>query len=327
VVRLVFLGLVLTAFAAASLAGEPGASPVATDASAELGDREGAPPDTLRVMSFNVRYGTAADGANAWEARRDLVASTIESFDPDVLGLQECLGFQAEHIADAMPGHGVVGVGRDDGADAGEMCAILYREDRFELLDAGHFWLSLTPDVVASVSWDSALTRMATWVRLRVLSAPARDLFVLNTHFDHVGVQARLQSARLVRERVAALAGASHVVVLGDFNAPADAQIEGPYAVLTGADGSAERPTARSPLVDTFRAAHPDAVGDEGTFHGFRGVSTGARIDWILASRTLAVVGAAIDRTNADGRYPSDHYPVTAVLRSRERAPRRSDED
>ncbi len=125
-----------------------------------------AAPD-LRVMSFNLRYATAPDGANAWEHRHDLLVDVIKAFGPDVLGTQECLLEQATFLQSALDGYAWVGVGRDDGDKAGEMCAVFYRSDRLEPVAQGHFWLSDTPDVVGSRGWDAALPRIATWVKLR----------------------------------------------------------------------------------------------------------------------------------------------------------------
>jgi endonuclease/exonuclease/phosphatase family metal-dependent hydrolase len=285
------------AFASSCCAG--GSSGGATDAKDGTGV-------TTRVMSFNVRYGTAQDGDNAWERRRDLVVDTVRAFEPDLIGVQESLGFQSEYLHEHLPGFGFVGVGRDDGTDAGEMCAIFYSRSAFDLLDSGHFWLSETPEVPGSVSWDSALTRMASWVRLRGRDVPV-DLLFVNTHFDHAGETARMRSAELVLEQARELAGGIPIIVAGDFNAPAAASAEGPYTVLTGSSESA--------LVDTYSAAGGEDRGDDGTFNAFEGRTGGARIDWILVSREVEVLGAGIDRSEREGRYPSDHFPVTAVVR------------
>jgi len=188
----------------------------------------GAPPDRaapgeLRVMTFNIRYGTAPDGENAWEKRRELLVETIRAFQPDVLGTQECLAGQAEFLRGALPGYGCVGVGRDDGKLAGEMCAVFYREDRLQLAAEGHFWLSETPEIAGSRGWDAALPRIVSWARLRDRADTLRTLVCFDTHFDHVGEAARLASAKLLRARAQAVADGAPAIVLGDFNAPADA--------------------------------------------------------------------------------------------------------
>lgn len=267
-----------------------------------------AAPD-LRVMSFNLRYAGAPDGDNAWYRRRDLLVGVVHAFAPDVLGTQECLVEQAAFLELALPGYAWVGVGRDDGRQAGEMCAVFYRTDRLELLAQGHFWLSETPDVVGSRGWDAALPRIATWVRLRERADTTQVFVFADTHFDHVGVEARREAGRLVRARLAGIAGTAPVVLVGDFNAPAIADTAGPYAALIDT-AAADRFVLR----DAYRVLHAAAPG-EGTFHGFSGGRDGDRIDWILATPDWTPVAADIDHTARDGRLPSDHFPMTAVLR------------
>src|SRR5437660_4595583 len=126
---------------------------------------EPAPP--VRVMTFNIRYGTAADGENHWDKRKEFLVQTIKAFDPDLLGTQETLGFQRDYLAQNLSGFGVVGVGRDDGKEQGEMMALYYRQARFEKTAEGHFWLSETPETAGSKSWDSSLPRMLRWVKLQ----------------------------------------------------------------------------------------------------------------------------------------------------------------
>ena len=263
----------------------------------------------VRVMSFNVRYGSAWDGDNRWDKRKDLLVETIQAFDPDLLGTQETLAFQRDYIAAALPGHEAWGVGRKDGAAKGEMCALFFRRDRFAKLDGGHFWLSESPETAGSESWDSSLPRMVSWVKLLDLRAPdAPPVLFFNTHFDNRGARARTASAHLLRARAAAAAGAGcHIIATGDFNA-----VEGsePYLALFGADNGRD-----SLLADAHRLAHPKPIEDEGTANGFQpGSTSGPRIDWIAVSRNWRVVEVRIDRTARDGRTPSDHFPVTAVL-------------
>jgi len=263
----------------------------------------------VRVMSFNIRYATAPDGENAWEKRKEFLAETIATFDPDLLGTQETLASQRDFLAAKMAGHAAFAAGRDDGKDAGEMAALFYRKERYEKLDGGHFWLSETPDKPGSKGWDAALPRVATWVRLKDRLAPSLPpVLFLNTHFDHRGVKARAEAARLIRIKVNELGKDSRVIVTGDFNAGED---NDPYrALFAEVDGKP------SPLLDTFRVAHPTRGKVEGTFSGFKaGSVAGGRIDWIACSRDWDVRLAGIDRTAKDGRTPSDHFPVTAVLR------------
>ena len=263
--------------------------------------------EPIRVMSVNVRYGTAPDGANAWPNRRDLLMRTIRAFDPDLLGAQEALAFQCDELRGELSGHAFIGVGRDDGKLKGEFSPIFYRADRFERIDSGQFWLSETPDVAGSKSWDSAFPRLATWMRLRDRRSGGRELLYVNTHWDHAGPHARLHAARLIRDRITPLVGpGAAVVITGDLNCTEDDE---PYAVLLGRGDDALT------LADAYRAAHPERQTDEATFHGFHGTVAGCRIDFIFHSPQFRTCEAAIVRLREGEVFPSDHYPVTAVLR------------
>ncbi|OAI57497.1 endonuclease [Planctomyces sp. SCGC AG-212-M04] len=266
--------------------------------------------DPIRVMSFNIRYGSAKDGPNHWDLRKDFLLDTIKAFKPDLLGTQETVGFQRDYLAEKLPEYTTIGVGRDDGAEKGEMMAIYIRKERFDVLSSGHFWLSETPDVVGSKSWDSSLPRMVTWADLKDKQAPdGPQIKWFNTHFDHMGVEARKLAGRLLRERVEEQKEKA-VIVTGDFNS-----VEGSdaYKNLFGADDGRQ-----SPIIDTFRALPKDKqrFDDVATFSNFKGggARKGGRIDWIGVSSHFKVISAEIDYTERDGRTPSDHFPVTAVL-------------
>ena len=166
----------------------------------------------LTVMTFNVRYGSANDGGNAWPHRKETLVAAIREYAPDLLGLQECLDFQAAYIVAQLPEYGWFGLGRrTDGT--GEMTPILYRKARFFPVNTGHFWLSETPDLPGSKSWKSSLPRIATWGRLY---DPAAEQFIhfINTHFDHRSASARLESAKLIAQRAASFGGVVVVVRL-----------------------------------------------------------------------------------------------------------------
>ena len=261
----------------------------------------------VRVMSFNVRYGTAKDGANHWDKRKAFLADTIRAFDPDLLGTQETLAFQRDFITANVPGLAAWGAGRDDGAEQGEMTVLFYRTNRFAMLEGGHFWLSEKPDVPGSVSWDSSLTRMASWVKLRDLREPdGPPVLFMNTHFDHKGAEARLQAAMLIRTQLVVRGAGCRLVLTGDFNTGEGSE---PYRALFEAGG---------PVVDAFRVAHPERSENEGSFNGFDPAATkDARIDWIGVSTNWSVRAVQIDRTTRDGRTPSDHFPVEALLAPR----------
>ena len=232
-------------------------------------------------MTFNIRYNTPNDSADAWPHRKDMAAGMIRLHDADVVGLQEALKGQIDDLQDRLPGFAWIGVGRADGEEAGEFSPIFYREDRLELVDHDTFWLSETPSEPGSKSWDAAIERIATWGIFRD-RASGEEIFVLNTHFDHIGEQARLESARLIVERLDELAGGRPVVVMGDFNATDDSP---PYDALTSGT-----------LKDAMHVSEHPHHGPTSTWTGFR------------------VIQHAILSDQWDARFPSDHLPVLAEL-------------
>lgn len=269
------------------------------------------PSQSLKVMSFNIRYGAADDGDNSWKYRDHLVIETIVTFDPDLLGTQEVLEFQAEFLKSNLKGYGFHGVGRDDGMTRGEYSPVMYKKDRFDLVDSGFFWLSEEPDKPGSQSWDAALPRMVSWVLLADKQNENREFVFANTHWDHRGAKARLESARLMRQisEEEVLNQSVPLIICGDFNTTEERD---PYKALVLGEGY-----SGIPLIDTYRVIHPVKKDDEATFGGWNGKRQGRRIDWILHSSDFKTLNAAINYTRDDGRYPSDHYPVEAVLRFR----------
>jgi endonuclease/exonuclease/phosphatase family metal-dependent hydrolase len=252
----------------------------------------------LHVMTFNIRYGTADDGPDAWPLRRDRLFQVIAAERPDLLGLQEALRFQLDELRQRFPEFGEVGVGRDDGKTAGEYAAILYRTDRLALDSSGTFWLSDTPEVPGSASWGNHITRICSWALLTDRRTGAK-LAAFNLHLDHESQPSREQGAALVMRRMPALAGDRPTILTGDFNA--------------GEDNPAVAIVLTAGMRDTFRALHPDARW-VGTFNGFTGDSTGPKIDYVFASPQWEILDAAIGRSRPGERDASDHFPVTAVL-------------
>lgn len=272
-------------------------------------------------MSFNIRYGTANDGANHWDKRKEFLLDTIRAYDPDLLGTQETLGFQKDFLAENLSGYASLGVGREDGKQQGEMTALFYKTDRFEKMAEGHFWLSETPELAGSKSWDSSLPRMVSYVSLKDKRHPNSPAFLfLNTHFDHRGVQARLESAKLIAAKANEIANGQPAILTGDFNTAEGSE---PYRVLfdrvlfatVASEAETSSPASKSTWLDTYRMAHPEKSRNEGTFSNFKVDSQqGPRIDWIGCTQNWKVINASIDRTARDGSTPSDHFPITAEL-------------
>ncbi len=277
----------------------------------------------IRVMSFNIRFGTAKDGDNAWEHRRSMVFDVIRDSGGDIVGLQEALQFQVDEIRAALPGFEAIGVGRDDGAKAGEQCTILFRGDRFELHTHGTFWLSDTPDAPGSKSWGNTLPRICTWARLTERGT-GKSFYVFNTHFDHQSQPSRERAAEFIASRMASRERpADPVILMGDFNV-GEANPVWRYFVgereRAVTDAAAPAGAASPELRDTFRVLHAGEA-TVGTFNGFSGKSDGDKIDAVFIADGRGeggsgwdVLEAAIVRTNREGRYPSDHFPVTATL-------------
>jgi len=259
----------------------------------------------LSVMSFNIRYGTANDGENRWGNRRELVCDLIRKYDCDVVGLQEALRFQIDAIREAIPQYAEIGVGRDDGKTKGEYSAILYRTDRLSVAAADTFWLSDTPEVIASKSWGNNITRICTWARF-VQMGTGQAFYHFNTHLDHQSQPAREQGAMLIDRRIAKRAYPDPVVLTGDFNADES----NPAILYVKGDPKAEAKCAL-PLVDAFRVRHPEAR-EVGTFNGFKGERSGGKIDYVFALPGTKVLEAKIIFDMSGGRCPSDHFPVMA---------------
>jgi endonuclease/exonuclease/phosphatase family metal-dependent hydrolase len=277
-------------------------------------DRAGADGLELRVMSFNIRCGTARDGENHWKNRRQMVFDVLRNHPSDVVGLQEALRFQIDEICKDLPAYGEIGVAREDGKTQGEYSAILYRPDRFGVGESGTFWFSDTPEVPGSITWGNACTRICTWARL-IDKKSGRAFYIFNLHLDHVSQPSREKSAVLLAQRIHNRKHTDPFVVTGDFNAGESNRV---IAYLKGktVPGGQDKHKSKNPvpMVDTFRVLHPN-VKDVRTSHSFRGGRQGNKIDYVFAPPAVKVLGAQILHDNVDGRYPSDHYPVTARLR------------
>lgn len=254
----------------------------------------------LVVATYNLRY--AGDPSpNSWPERRPAVKELLDRYRPDVIGTQEGLYHQLKDVATDQPDYDWIGLGRDGGS-RGEFMAIFFRRERLEALEYDHFWLSDTPEVIASSSWGNAVRRMVTWVRFRD-RATGREFYFWNTHLDHEVQEAREKGAQLVRQRISALPAGLPVILVGDFNAVAGANRA--YDVLARESG----------LDDTWSAARERRNEDANSFTGFGPLQhQGQRIDWILARGVVGVRATEVATFRPGGQWPSDHLPVIAWL-------------
>jgi endonuclease/exonuclease/phosphatase family metal-dependent hydrolase len=277
--------------------GATGAGPAGDTPAAQTAARDRRP--VLRLMTYNIRFDNPADGDDAWPHRKERLIAQIRFHQPDVLGVQEAMPHQVEDLASRLPGYRWLGQGRG-GGNKGELSAIFYRAARLELLEGDTFWLSETPDIPGSKGWDADLPRIVTWARLRDRETDRR-FFFFNTHFDHKGARARLESARLLTARIAEMAKRVPVVVTGDFNLEPSAE---PFAILAGA------------LRHARQSAEAGHHGPTGTFSGFRVTDSPLpEIDYIFVSGGVKVLThGTLAEANA-GRYPSDHLPILATVR------------
>lgn len=252
----------------------------------------------LKVMTFNIRYGNAEDGENSWQARKSLVFEVIRKNNPDLLGLQEALDFQINEILDELPGYSYLGVGRDNGKSNGEHSVILYVKERFIVDTTETFWFSDTPDVAGSITWGGSLPRICSWGLLydKFCNTP---LYVYNVHLDHQSQESREKSSEMLIHKIESGQKNIPIVLTGDFNC--------------SEDNSAIQKILASGLIDSYRIINTKR-DTEGTFNGFKGNKTGDKIDYIFISNNFNVIESKIDYTTSDGKYPSDHFPVTAIL-------------
>ncbi|MEX0929096.1 MAG: endonuclease/exonuclease/phosphatase family protein [Balneolales bacterium] len=254
------------------------------------------------IMSYNIRYNTSGDGINAWPHRKDNVAEMIGiKYQAGIAGLQEALKGQIDDLQDLLPEYAWVGAGRDDGEESGEFSPIFYRPDRYNLLEHDTFWLSETPEVPGSMSWDTAITRVVTWAKFQVKDTD-KEFYFFNTHFDHRGQQARLESARLLADRVSEIPDNIPVIITGDFNTRETTDV---YAVMVDLPN----------LYDARYVSETDHEGPTSTSNNWvelRGPES--RIDYIFVREGIRVLNHRFPDDRYDGRFPSDHLPVVAEI-------------
>lgn len=256
----------------------------------------------IRAMTFNIRYNEPRDGVNAWPNRKSKVADVITKYRADLIGVQEAQFDQLKDLELLLPELAWVGVGRTDGKIGGEFSAILYKRSRFTLLDTNTFWLSEAPETPGSKGWDADYPRIVSWARFRD-RVTKKTFYHFNTHFDHRGEKARVESSRLLLGRVRSIAGRSPFVVTGDFNARESTDV---YKILVS--GSPAK------LVDTRYSSRSDHTGPASTFNEFKELVPEMKIDYIFVSEKTRVARHVAIDDRPGGLWPSDHLPVLAEI-------------
>lgn len=254
----------------------------------------------IKVMSYNIRLDVASDGDNRWDLRKDKVAGLMNYYEPDFIGAQEVLHHQLTYLLQQLNGYSHIGVARDDGKEKGEYSGIFYKKEKFQLLEQATFWLSPTPDSI-SKGWDAALNRVCTYGLFKHKKS-GQAFWVFNTHFDHIGKQARLESAKLIIEKIKELNTKHYpAILMGDFNS----RPEDPPIGHINTD------------MQNTRTISKLVHGPADTWNAFKfHEKPDGCIDYIFVSgdEKIAVSKFITITDSYDLKYPSDHLPVMATI-------------
>ena len=250
----------------------------------------------LALMTYNIKLDYPKEGDNSWDRRKDWMIDQINFYEPDIFGVQEAMPNQMKYMDSTMTKYSYVGVGRDDGKDEGEYSAIFYNKNTFKIISSSTFWLSQTPDQV-SIGWDAACNRVCTYALFEDVKNNAQ-FWVFNTHFDHVGEKARMNSSKLILEQINTINSQNRpVILMGDFNLESETE---------------NIQIIKKSLYDSRDISKREPFGPYGTFNGFEfETPVTRRIDYIFVSKTnIEVNKYAVLSDNKDLKYPSDHLPV-----------------
>lgn len=262
-------------------------------------------PKTAKVRwgTFNIRLQNRTDSIAGvgWNVRKDRVADYIKDNQLDIVGMQEVLHGQLEDLRIRLPEYDYVGVGRTDGKTQGEYSPVFFLRDKFKVLKKGNFWLSETPDVPGSKGWDAALERIASYVKLKDITT-GKIFMAVNTHFDHVGVVARRESAKLIMQKIQEIVGKRPAVVTGDFN-------------VTEEDEAYTTMTTNEFLMNDAYHLTPNHTGANYTYHNFCHIppEKAEKIDFIFVTPSINVTHSHIEEPNRKALL-SDHNPHWADL-------------
>jgi endonuclease/exonuclease/phosphatase family metal-dependent hydrolase len=250
----------------------------------------------IRIATYNLRYANVGDTGNLWSTRVPVVANLIDFHDFDIFGTQEALRHQLDTLSALLPAYTWYGLGRDDGEAKGEHSAIYYKKDKYKLLSKGSFWLSETPEKPGP-GWDARLNRICSWVQLAQVKG-GKKFFVFNVHFDHQGVKARVESGKLMVQKIQAIAGSNPAILTGDFNGDHNSEW---YKTLA----------TNEVLKDTYMQVKKPYINN-GSFNSFKTPASSAIIDHIFTTKQFSVTRWGILTDSYYGKFPSDHFPVVA---------------
>ena len=255
--------------------------------------------EVLKIATFNLRMDTPSDGENAWFHRKDMVNDLIRFYGFDLFGTQEGFTHQLNDIL-RLSDYRFIGVGRDDGKDAGEHCAIFYRSDRFKVMDQGDFWLSEHPEKPGR-GWDgTCCNRICTWGKFEDLKNH-KQFYFFNVHYEYEGDVARRESSNLMISRIKSIAGNQPVFLTGDFNA---FPTEEPIRILNDSGF----------LNDSYKITKEAPFGPVCTYHGYDStIKTEERLDYIWVTDSIQIDKYGVLTNTLYGHTPSDHFPVMVV--------------
>ncbi len=254
----------------------------------------------LCLISCNIRFDNPADGQNSWPHRREFLAQTLLKHAPSLIATQEGRIHQLNQLKSSLTNFDLVDQHR---SWIGERMypSIFLERNQFEFIASGDMWLSETPDIAGSHSFESAFPRLMTWTKIQVKGS-GENLFIVNTHLDHVKPETRLGQVKVLAQEIKRIWDKqSSLIIMGDFNDSPSSKV-------------------REFLMDEFSFLQ-DAWSlfnsvEETSHHAFKGeIQNGSRIDWIMVDAKLSVESCLMDKSASNGLYPTDHYPIICKIR------------
>jgi len=248
-----------------------------------------------KIMSYNIRYDNHKDGINKWDNRKIEILALVNHYKPDIFGIQEGLVHQLHYLDDNLSSYSRIGVGRDDGNEKGEFCAIYYNNEKLSVTNESTFWLSQTSDRI-SIGWDASMERICTYGLFTNKITKQKGL-VFNTHYDHIGNTAREESSRLILKKIKQINTDDYpVILMGDFNAEPNSK---PISII------------EKEFEDGATVASNGIYGPIGTYTGFQKQTIPERrIDYIFVKGLKVMTYRHIDDRMKNNNYLSDHLPV-----------------